>query len=105
MPPRDLHEDRRVRHHHRSVTQQFLPDGSHDPILVEMGTFNYKYHVGKLAVQRRTGTEEEAARILNSGFVGTDIRYGMYGESADRSRHHDPPAFTCNYSLYIAFLL
>lgn len=39
-----------------------------------MRTFTYKYHAGKLAVQRRAGTAEEAGRIFESGFVGTKIR-------------------------------
>lgn len=41
----------------------------------KMGAFSYKYHSGKLDVQRRSGTVEEAARIFDSGFVGTKIRY------------------------------
>eukprot|EP00752_Nemacystus_decipiens_P018245 g16373.t1 len=48
-----------------------------------MRTFTYKYHAGKLAVQRRAGTVEEAARILNSGFVGTKISSSGESQLAD----------------------
>lgn len=50
--------------------------GYHDG-KVEAFTANwgYGYHAGKVEVQRRAGTMEEAAHILNSGFVGTTVRY------------------------------
>lgn len=35
----------------------------------------FKFHGGKLAVQGRAGTTEEAARILNAGWIGTAVRY------------------------------